>query len=157
MGIPLGAQKNLNMRISTLVIPLWIFLISVIGCQEKISQSTKSSSNEIAATQKATIALISPGQLEVVMNEGDIQLIDVRTEKEWQQGHLKNAQNFEINNPSWDLQTSTLDKTKPVYVYCAKGGRSKRSAKQLKKAGFTTIYDLDGGIRAWLSEGKAIE
>lgn len=104
-----------------------------------------------------TITLIVPEDLEVLMRKEQIQLVDVRTKAEWQQGHLLNAQNFEINNPLWEDQLSTLDKEKPVYLYCAKGVRSRRSARRLKKMGFLNIYDLKGGISAWLKAGKPLE
>jgi rhodanese-related sulfurtransferase len=42
-----------------------------------------------------------------------------------------------------------LDKNKPVLVYCAAGGRSASAAKDLKKAGFKKVYDLEGGYDAW--------
>lgn len=132
--------------------------ILLMGCQHNASpkDATSSPVNE-TQTQQSTIALITPEDLEVKMSDPLIQLIDVRTDKEWQKGHLKGAKRFEINNSNWETQISILDKNLPVYVYCAKGGRSSRSAKQLQKAGFQEIYDLDGGITAWLNAGKPVE
>jgi len=49
----------------------------------------------------------------------------------------------------------TLDKNKPVYVYCAVGGRSATAAKILSDMGFTEVYDLEGGIINW--EEKNLE
>lgn len=140
---------------------LYILLLFVllIGCQQSASQKeeTLSPARDVQQTQQSTIALITPEDLEVKMSDPLIQLIDVRTDKEWQKGHLKGAKRFEINNSNWETQISILDKNLPVYVYCAKGGRSSRSAKQLQKAGFQEIYDLDGGITAWLNAGKPVE
>ena len=50
-----------------------------------------------------------------------------------------------------------LDKSKPVLVYCASGGRSAKSAKIYKEAGFTKVYNLLGGFRAWSAKGLNIE
>lgn len=140
---------------------LYILLLFVllIGCQQSASQKeeTLSPARDVQQTQQSTIALITPADLDVKMSDPLIQLIDVRTDTEWQKGHLKGAERFEINNSNWETQISTLDKNLPVYVYCAKGGRSSRSAKQLQKAGFKEIYDLDGGITAWLNAGKPVE
>lgn len=138
-------------------IVLSFFLL--IGCQQSTSQRVNALSavKKAEQVQQSTITLITPADLEVKMSDSLIQLIDVRTEKEWGVGHLKGAKRFEINNSNWETQISTLDKSLPVYVYCAKGGRSSRSSKQLQKAGFMEIYDLDGGITAWLNAGKPVE
>ncbi len=54
----------------------------------------------------------------------------------------------------FNAQLEKLDKTKPVYVYCKAGGRSGKATKQMKKMGFTTVYNLIGGIGAWDAAGK---
>ncbi|TAE59522.1 MAG: rhodanese-like domain-containing protein, partial [Bacteroidetes bacterium] len=50
-----------------------------------------------------------------------------------------------------------LDKSQPVFVYCAVGGRSGRSAQTLQQLGFTQVYDLEGGITRWQQEGLPVE
>lgn len=135
-------------------------LISILGsCKNVDAQKSADADGDsvTAIVAQHSISLISPVELEKAMAQEDIQLVDVRTDREWESGHLKNASHFEINNTDWDSQISTLDKTKPVYVYCAKGGRSARCAKKLQKAGFTEVYDLEGGIGAWKDEGKQLQ
>lgn len=127
----------------------------LLSCNKNLQRANEP--QEVVVNQKQIVKVIDVATFSTAISKENVQLIDVRTEEEWQEGHLKNAQRFEINNPNWDEQIATLDKTKPVYVYCAKGVRSARSAKQLKKAGFTEIYDLDGGIIAWKEAGKPIE
>jgi rhodanese-related sulfurtransferase len=86
------------------------------------------------------------------------QLIDVRTPKEYESGHLKDAQL--INYMADDFKANAfkgLDKSKPVLIYCASGGRSAKSAKIYKEAGFVKVYNLLGGIRAWKAENQEIE
>jgi rhodanese-related sulfurtransferase len=80
-----------------------------------------------------------------------VQLIDVRTPKEFTNERIKGAIN--INYYKKDLfkkEMTKLDRSKPVYVYCRSGIRSSRSAKILKRAGFK-VYDLKGGILDWKS------
>lgn len=86
-----------------------------------------------------------------------MQLVDVRTEEEFSEGHIENALNYNVNNTDFKTQVTALDKTKPVYIYCKSGKRSAKAATQLKDMGFTTIYDLDGGFEGWLKEGKAMD
>lgn len=82
--------------------------------------------------------------------KGTVQLLDVRTLEEYNAGHIKNCILGDINDPkSYEKAVTVLDKTKPVYVYCLSGGRSHRAAQDLLTRGFTTIYELDGGINAW--------
>ncbi len=90
---------------------------------------------------------------EAVYGEENLQLIDVRTEEEFAVNHLKNAQNICVTSPDFKQKVASLDKEKPVYVYCKKGGRSAKAASILKDMGFTKVYDLQGGITSWQEEG----
>lgn len=91
-----------------------------------------------------------------ILSEKNIQLIDVRTPEEFQQGHIKNAQNINIYDPDFEKEIQKFDKSKPVYVYCRSGNRSHSAAQVLAKNGFKTIYDLQGGIGAWQYTNKPI-
>ncbi|TNE56013.1 MAG: rhodanese-like domain-containing protein [Bacteroidetes bacterium] len=77
------------------------------------------------------------------------QLIDVRTPGEYQGGHLDGARNIDYLDESFATKIETLDKNRPVFVYCQAGGRSGRAASMLVKAGFKEVYDLRGGYGAW--------
>lgn len=84
------------------------------------------------------------------------QLLDVRTPGEYQEGHLNNAVNRDINDPDFKSEVLKLDKNKPVYVYCLGGGRSASAAAMLHENGFTQVFDMQGGIMAWKNKGLAI-
>ncbi len=75
------------------------------------------------------------------------QLIDVRTPKEYQAGHLPGAVNMDILQEGVISRFQTLDKDKTVYVYCQKGGRSANAFKVLDSLGYKTV-DLLGGYGA---------
>lgn len=85
------------------------------------------------------------------------QLVDVRTPEEFNGGHLKNAQNININSDEFETSVNKLDKNKPVFVYCLAGGRSASAAKYLSKQGFKTVYDMQGGITKWNAANKPLE
>jgi len=85
-----------------------------------------------------------------------IQVIDVRTPTEFNSGHIEHAKNININDAQFEAQIAALDKSKPVLVYCAVGGRSARAANFIKSQGFPAVFDLDGGIGAWNKEGLPI-
>ena len=78
-------------------------------------------------------------------------LIDVRTPKEFQEGHLDNAININWFDPDFQQQVRALEKDKKIYVYCKKGGRSMEAAAVLDSLGFKVI-DLTGGYDAYTAE-----
>ena len=76
-------------------------------------------------------------------------VVDVRTPVEFTKGHLQNANNYDWNGSDFQKQISTLDKSKPVFVYCLSGGRSSSAANQMRSDGFKEVYELNGGIMKW--------
>ena len=105
----------------------------------------------------AQSSLLSPGDFEkMLQDDKTVQLVDVRTDREYQSGHIEGALNRDYYADDFATQLGKLDKSKPVMVYCAAGGRSSGAADQLKKLGFTSVYDLDGGMKAWKAAGKKV-
>ena len=77
-------------------------------------------------------------------------VIDARTTKEFEAGHLKDAANYNVLAPEeFEQEIATLDKSTPVFVYCQSGKRSTVAANKLHAAGFSKIYELRGGIVEW--------
>ena len=114
--------------------------------------STLACTQDVSAQQK-----LSPNEFEkIIKTDNTVQLIDVRTPEEFSAGHLEGARNFDYYASDFGKKLSTLDKNKPVLVYCAVGGRSGSAADHLKKMGFTNVIDLQGGIRAWTAQGKKV-
>lgn len=83
-----------------------------------------------------------------ITSEKDIQILDVRTPDEVAQGKIPNSINIDFYN-NFENSITSLDKNKPVYVYCASGGRSAKAMSKLHEQGFTTVYNLKGGFGAW--------
>lgn len=84
------------------------------------------------------------------------QILDVRTLKEFKSGHIYDAINMDVNNPSFVNQIQTLDKTSPVAVYSQHGKRSMEAINILKQYGFEIIYNLNDGLAQWIKEKKEI-
>lgn len=84
-----------------------------------------------------------------LMKKSGVQLIDVRTSREFSNGFITGAKNIDYNGDSFEKQIKKLDKNKPVLVYCAAGGRSENAAELLKEWGFKEVYDLIGGYNGW--------
>jgi rhodanese-related sulfurtransferase len=81
------------------------------------------------------------------------QILDVRTPEEFNAGHIENANNVNWLGDSFVKDAEKYDKTKPVFVYCKSGGRSKKATEKLQELGFKNIYELDGGFMKWDAEG----
>jgi phage shock protein E len=94
------------------------------------------------------IELLSPAEFKSCTDHKDVQLIDVRTAQEFNNGFINNAANLNIYQKRAFLEgLENFDKEKPIYVYCQVGGRSRNAAQILKKVGFKKIYDLKGGYQ----------
>jgi len=85
------------------------------------------------------------------------QLVDVRTPQEFAESHIKGAINIDFRNPNFSDEIKKLDKTKPLLIYCRSGRRSGDALSVCKNLGFTTVYDLGGGIIAWQQAKKQVE
>ena len=84
------------------------------------------------------------------------QLIDVRTSQEFVKYHIRSAKNIDYRSSGFRKEIEKLDKKKPVLIYCLAGVRSKAVLDIFRKAGFTTVYELRGGINSWSRFGKPI-
>ncbi|WP_026997110.1 rhodanese-like domain-containing protein [Flectobacillus major] len=97
---------------------------------------------------------VSPHEFaELVKNNPDIQIVDVRTPKEWQTGKVQSAQCIDYFDPTLLQKIESLNKDKPILLYCASGGRSAEVADMLREYGFKKIYNLKGGYKDLLKEG----
>jgi rhodanese-related sulfurtransferase len=86
--------------------------------------------------------------LEAVIDK-EVQLIDVRTPREYDSEHIKGAVNIDWFQPfKFKSVIEKFDKDKPVYIYCRTGNRSQKAARKLSNLGFLQIYDLEDGITA---------
>ncbi len=92
---------------------------------------------------------VSPEAFETAMSLEGMQLVDVRTADEFSEGYIEGAVNYDYLSDEIPSLISSLDKSKPVLVYCRSGKRSASSAELLLEAGFSQVYDLEGGFLAW--------
>ena len=99
------------------------------------------------------IKVVSPEEMQTLLQLDNVQLVDVRTSKEHNSGYIALAQNIDFMSPTFDKDILTLDKEKPVMLYCQKGGRSAKCAEKMIDLGFKKIYDMQGGFSKWEHEG----
>ncbi len=96
------------------------------------------------------IYIIDAQSIKTTVIGKDVQLVDVRSEEEYNRGHIDDAININIaNKERFTSEIQKLDKTKPIYIYCHSGVRSRRASRLIKELGFTSIYDFTGGWSVW--------
>ena len=93
----------------------------------------------------------------IQLQESGIQVIDIRTKKEYDQGHIPNVMHIDFRGSDFMQKMESLGKTTPIIIHCAVGGRSGKAANLLQNAGFERIYDYTGGFSDWKSKGLEIE
>lgn len=119
---------------------LFIFLtISIIGCNNSKPSKT--------ITEYGELSVITP--VEFKENSKNQTIIDIRTPEEFASGHIDGAININLFDKTFLDQISKLDKTKPIYMYCRSGSRSRSASKKVSNLGFEKVYDLQGGIIYW--------
>ena len=109
------------------------------------------------ASRGVAIHRLSPADAEKLLAEGDVLLLDVRTPKEFQDSHIPSATSFPMTELPHRLHDLPKDKTQPVLVYCGTGVRSAQAARVLYREGYRDVYDLTGGLRAWIAAQKPIQ
>jgi rhodanese-related sulfurtransferase len=111
----------------------------------------------LACTASAQTKL-NPDAFEKMLKDSgaNVQLIDVRTPEEFVLDRLDGAQNYNFRDSDFKDRLKALDKAKPILIYCAAGGRSLKTTELLLKYGFKDIYELEGGIHAWIEKEKPL-
>lgn len=116
---------------------LHIILILALISTYGYSQETKPFTN-LNANKFNELVKNNPGSL-----------IDVRTQQEFNNGHLKAAGQLNYYSLNFNQKLLLLSKTEPIYLYCNTGYRSKKAAEFLALYGYTKVYNLEKGIMNW--------
>ena len=93
----------------------------------------------------------------MLKSDTNIVVLDVRTPREFQAGHIKGATNINFNDKEFAKRVAALDKNKTYIVHCAAGGRSAKACEQIKTMDFKNMLHMNQGFNAWKEAGKPIE
>lgn len=97
---------------------------------------------------------ISVAELQAQLDSGHVRLVDVRTGAEVARGYIEGAVKLPLH--LLPLRLSELDSSTPTVFYCQMGGRSAQAAAFATAQGFAEVYNLQGGIAAWMQEGAPL-
>lgn len=114
----------------------------LIGCNK---------SEDGGANMKGYTQIDTEKAVEMMQEEEDYIILDVRTEQEFVEKHIPNA----INIPNETISNQEIkelpDKEQMIFVYCRSGNRSKQASEKLVDLGYTNIYEF-GGINSWTGD-----
>jgi rhodanese-related sulfurtransferase len=86
-----------------------------------------------------------------------VRLIDVREDNEWQAAHASAAEHFSKGIIERDIEVSVPDKGTELILYCGGGFRSALATDSLQRMGYTNVFSMAGGWKAWKESGAPIE
>lgn len=100
---------------------------------------------------------VDEAKFEELSNESDAVVIDVRTEREFNDGKIAGAILLNINRPDFKGQVEKLDKDKTYLIYCRSGNRSRKACEVMSQMGFAKCYNLKNGINGWKKSNKPVQ
>ncbi|RRD39310.1 rhodanese-like domain-containing protein [Leptotrichia sp. OH3620_COT-345] len=137
-------KKNI-MFITILILMLTTVVLFSVIKKKSVKISEENSSTEIY--RKIT----SEEAAQIMANEKNYIIVDVRTQNEYMEGHIPNAVSIPLNTIGDSEIRELPDKNQLIMVYCRSGSRSRQAVLKLIKKGYTNVIDF-GGINSWTGE-----
>ena len=113
---------------------------------------------KLVAEAKSRIREVSVAETQERMKaDNEVRLIDVREDNEWQLAHAAGATHLGKGIIERDIETAVPDKSTELILYCGGGYRSALAADMLQRMGYTNVFSMAGGWKAWKDSGAQIE
>jgi rhodanese-related sulfurtransferase len=107
---------------------------------------------------KSRIREVTVAETQQRMQENpDAKLIDVREDNEWDAAHAAGAMHLGKGIIERDIETTVPDKNAELILYCGGGFRSALAADVLQQMGYTNVFSMAGGWKAWQEAGGEVE
>ena len=136
-------------RSSILTILLILTVLSLAACTPKgVDNNTVGTISPTMATESKYNKITPAEAKKQLESNKSIILVDVRTEAEYKEGHIKGSILIPYDLIGKEAPAKLIDKTAKIIVYCRSGNRSGIATRELLKMGYTNVYDL-GGIQDW--------
>lgn len=133
----------------------WIQRRSIIGAMARLAalivllSALPFTASAQSDDQPAVIDLTPEEAQQLIAENPDIVILDVRTPVEFLVSHIENAVNVNYYSFSFRKKIKQLDRSKTYLVHCQTGVRSGKTLPIMLEAGFTNIYHLTDGFKAW--------
>jgi phage shock protein E len=137
---------------------LILSLITTIAWLSSVQAADQAAKPESSATAPKKYKNVDAETFDKMQKEDkNAVLLDVRTKREYDQGHIAGSVLIDFNSPEFEKEIAKLDKNKTYLVHCAAGLRSARACKKMDGLNFSKLYNLEGGMGAWEKAGKPVE
>ncbi len=133
--------RRTPLSVTTILVLLFV-LASAVTLTAKMKNVTTKKANEF---------------IEERDGEPDFVILDVRTPKEFSEGHVENAVNIDFYEDAFPDELEGLDRDKTYLIYCRTGGRSGSTFKMMRELGFQNVYNMKGGIEGWRATYPVVE
>ena len=127
-------------KVQKAFIPVVALALALFAVQCKENNATEVEVSEIADLYK----------------EGKAQILDVRTQQEYQGAHIPNSTLITLQDIYAESVEIPFAKDSTIYVICRSGNRSKSATDFLRKKGYTQAVSIKGGIMQWVAEGLPV-
>ena len=122
---------------------LFILMLSILGF--------------IGCTAQNGSSIDSKEAYRLIKADANIAILDVRTAKEFADGHVAGAVNIDVNQTDFAQKIDELDRSKTYIVYCRLGIRSKKAVGIMSAKGFKNLYNVSDGFAGWSKNGLPFE
>ena len=159
-----------------LIFSLFAFSFLIFGnsCQDAVGSPMEASGNapqsvttstqpaaqkappDVAPTSVAEVKDVDAAGFKSLIDQSHGIVVDIRTPREFQQGHIPNAINIPWGWSGFDGTINDLDKSRPYLIYCLSGARSGRAKSAMKDMGFQEVVNLQHGLKSWYGAGYEI-
>ena len=85
--------------------------------------------------------------------EAGVITLDVRTPSEFAEGFIEGARLIDFQSGNFENEIAALDKNATYAVYCRSGNRSGQAVKVMQDAGFSNVFNMNGGVIEWANAG----
>ncbi len=139
------------------VLPAAMSLLLLAGCTPQGPASP--ASGKPAQSQVAKRISLDEAYKLIQQHKDDAKfvILDVRTPKEYADGHIPQAINLDYYVPDYKARLDKLAKDRIYLIHCAIGGRSLKTLKLMKRLNFQEVYEFKAGFRGWKSAGYLTE
>jgi sulfur-carrier protein adenylyltransferase/sulfurtransferase len=112
---------------------------------------------ELLQQVREEIAEVDAARARELIEAGDLLLVDVREQDEWDEGHIPGAIHIPRGNLESRIERAAPDPAQTLLIYCAAGNRSAFAARTLEELGYTDVASLAGGFTDWKRNGFPVE
>ena len=129
---------------------LSIVTILLTGCGDSKEAPVATNQDGNASSARSQFVNMKASEAaKILKNNPEAVVLDIRTPKEYAEGHIPDAINIDYKADSFELELEKLDRDATYLMHCRSGRRSANSLKIFEKLGFRHVIHMDNGILGW--------